>query len=715
MTGSSRRVFFSILVLLGFTSIGCCVRVSKTSDIEDLKARLAKAEQRADTIESSIKVNERVAALEARIAELSRAGAQPPASGQQSAAVAVALPAVPAQGSAAATPIAEHPERRGGEYRQGIGTDPPSLDPAHISDTTSDRVGLCMFEGLVEFNEEDLGLQPCIAKSWETSPDGTVFTFKLRDDVKFHNGKLVTADDFVYSFARLLEPKTASERTWLMEEVLGYKPFAALLAARGQLKFVAEGQFEKVEADKVHDGLLKLRDVKQEELEKCGAPDPKGLAAAAAKALAKMETIEKAVDKGRAELAKVPVEPELLKSLENLKLWDFISKGLVAPDKTTLRITLGRPFAPFLTILAMRNAAVVPKEEAEKWGDQFSQHPVGTGPFKFVKWDHAVAVELEAFDDYFLGRPFVDKMKFRVLPDDVARLNEFEIGNIESMNEIPDEKYEAIKANPNFPGVIDEMETLSTYYIGFNVTKKPFDNPLIRQAFNCATRKDTILNVIRRGRGSLANGVLPPGMVGYNKELKGYNYDKQRALDLLKQAGYPDPSKLGEIEFWYNATSANDPNAKLAEVIQQNLREIGVTTKLQSTDWATYIKKVDRGELGLFRMAWVADYPDADNFLYILFHSSMKGEGGNYAFYSNPKVDALLEKGRRTVDPKARVPLYQEAEKIIVEEAPWVFLYHAKQAFLHKNYVKGVKLTAMGPDAIRMRTVWLDKSMMKTK
>ncbi|MBI4870371.1 MAG: ABC transporter substrate-binding protein, partial [Candidatus Riflebacteria bacterium] len=289
---------------------------------------------------------------------------------------------------------------------------------------------------------------------------------------------------------------------------------------------------------------------------------------------------------------------------------------------------------------------------------------------------------------------------------------EFEIGNLDSITEIPDTKYEPIRATPNYPGIIQEMPTLYIASMGFNCTRKPFDDKRVRQAFNHAIRRDVILNVIRRGRGILARGILPPGLPAYDPTLPGYDYNPARARELLKEAGYDDPAKLGPIEYWYNATGPNDPNSKLAEVIQQNLRELGVEVKLQSTEWGTYLKKMERGELAFLKTGWVADYPDPDNFLYVLFHTSMRGAAGNHSYYTNPEVDALLERGRTSMDPKVRLEVYRKTERLIVADAPWLPLYHPKQVYMHQRYVKDAKLSAMGPDAMRLRHVWLDRSQM---
>jgi ABC-type transport system substrate-binding protein len=706
-----------ILAVFLAAGLGGCCRITRTSELDDTKARVAKLEQRLDEVEKNLQLGARLSTMEAQLAQLTAvrtaapvaAEAAPQAVGAQPSPQAAVIPAVPpSAGARSASTAREHPERYGGVYRMSIAVEPPNIDPAHISDTTSHRVASHIFEGLVEFSEDDLSVQPLLARTWTVSPDGMVFTFELRDDVKFHNGRLCTAEDFVYSFARLLEPKTASERTWLMEEVLGYRPFAALLAARGQLKYVADGQFDRVEAARVEEARAKLACVKLDLLEKAGVSEAPALVKAAEAAAAKLAEIATALGGDKSTLTRVAVPAEMLAPFQDLELSRFISRGLTAPGKFQLRIELGRPFAPFLAVLAMPNAAAIPKEVAEEFGDRFGQHAVGTGPFKLMKWEKQVSLELAAFEDYFGGRPYLDGIRFRILPDDMARLNEFEIGNLDAITEIPDTKYDTIKADPNFPGVIKEVSTLYIASLGFNCTRQPFDNRLVRQAFNHAVRRDIILNVIRHGRGVLAKGILPPGLKAYDPALTGYDYDPKKALELLKQAGYDDPKKLGVIEYWFNATGPNDPNAKLAEVIQQNLLELGVEVKLQSTEWGTYLKKMDRGELSLFKAGWVADYPDPDNFLFVLFHTSMKGGAGNHAYYSNPEVDALLDQGRTTADPAARILLYRKAERQIMTDAPWLPLYHPKQVYMHKQHVKDAKLSAMGPDAMRLRKVWLD-------
>lgn len=711
-----RRTLLLASLALSLTFLTSCVRIERQSVVGALEERVDTLERRTDSLERQLAQERRMRRIEEQIGHLAQQiQARPPVaapSAQEGSPVA----SVPASAPAEAMTVPglagpEHPERYGGYSRQPLATDPPSVDPAHITDTTSHRVGGQIVEGLVEF-DDDLNVVPCIAQSWEVSPDSQKYVFHLKKGVLFHNGRECTAEDFVYSFARLLDPKEASERGWLVADVLGYREFEILQKASGLLRQVQAGQTEKLSADRVNEAVKSLGEITAEKLAEIGHPRIEAVLAHAGAMASALGEVQQAYE-GGGDPAGVAVAAGLIDAQRSFPVREFLTAGLRAPDPYTFEIRLSRPFAPFLTVLAMPNVAVVPREEVEKWGERFRDHVVGTGPFRLVSWEHGVSIELEAFDDYFRGRPYLDGIKYRVLPEQAAHVTEFKIGNFDSINTLDDEKYVEIKNDPDFPGELQEKVTLSTYYIGMHCEMPPFDNKLVRQAFLHAVNKDIILNVVRKGRGVSARGVLPPDMPGYNPDLPDYEYNPEKAKELLRQAGYADPADLGEIPLWFNATSPSDPNAKLAEVIQENLRGIGVNLKLQTTDWGTYLKKLDRGELPLFRLAWIADYPDPDNFLYVLFHSSMKGPPGNHAHYSNARVDELLDRARRISDQDERTRLYQEAEKLIVEDAPWIFLYHAKQTFLHKPYLKDAHLTGLGPDAIHFRPAWLDQSLMR--
>jgi peptide/nickel transport system substrate-binding protein/oligopeptide transport system substrate-binding protein len=510
--------------------------------------------------------------------------------------------------------------RRGGTYHYTLGpSDPPSLDPVHITDTVSHAVASELFDGLVAF-DHTLQIRPAIARRWVISENGRTYTFRLRHDVKFHNGREVTAEDFRFSFEHLLDPGTRSERTWILEKLQGARAFMAGEAPRVQ--------------------------------------------------------------------------------------------GIAVRGSHTLELTLERPFAPFLALLAYPAASVVPREAVERWGRQFSSHPTGTGPFRFREWRHDDRVVLEANRDYFQGAPYLDQIVFRVIPDAMTRFQEFKAGQLEH-TDVPTGLFRAIREDPSLRSRLVSRSSLGINAVQFNLERFPFrGNPKLRQAFNYAIDKTAVAQVILEGRVLPARSILPPGILGHDSTLGGYAYDKTRARRLLAEAGYEEGRGLPPLRLYYNTGLVN---RKIAEFIQGALRDIGVGIELRELDWPAYLNLLDRGDAELFRLGWLADYPDPENFLTVLFHTRNVGSKGNLSRYANPRVDALLDQADASLDPDERVRLYREAERIILADAPWIFLHYYSTDVLIQPWVKGLEEQISGMDSaptlgmVRMRSVWLDK------
>lgn len=226
---------------------------------------------------------------------------------------------------------------------------------------------------------------------------------------------------------------------------------------------------------------------------------------------------------------------------------------------------------------------------------------------------------------------------------------------------------------------------------------------LLRQAINYAIDREALIELVKNGRATPAKGVLPPGMFGYNPDLKGYTYDPEKAKELLKEAGYPDGIKL---TLQYNTS---DGHKRIAEALQQQLKAVGIDMELKNVDWGAHLDSVENNQVPFFRMGWVVDYPDPDNFLYVLLCSDNIGPKGNYTRFSNPKFDELVKAARVETDPEKRLKLYQEAEQIVVEEAPWVFIYHYTTHQVLQNYVKGYKLPSFGAYSAKYTDVWMEK------
>jgi peptide/nickel transport system substrate-binding protein/oligopeptide transport system substrate-binding protein len=521
-------------------------------------------------------------------------------------------------------PADEKADKYGGIFRMAIMSNPPDLDPVHATDTSSSRVIYQLFESLVDIDPEG-EVVPNLAESWTISPDGKTYTFKLRKGVKFHatteggtptanGGREVTAEDWVWTFNYITNPKTNSERAYFLDMIKGYKDFQ-------------EGKTDHL-------------------------------------------------------------------------------AGVRAVDNYTLEIELEYPFAPFISVLGYNTFVALPKEDVEKWGEEFNFHPVGTGPFKFEEWVQDDRIVLSRNENYWRTDeegnqlPYLDSIEFKVINDHTMAWTEFTLGNFESIEEVDDPYYAEAKEKYNFL----ERPQMGTYYYGMNVTLEPFkDNKKLRQALNYAIDRQGLIDLVKNGRATPAKGVLPPGMFGYNPDLEGYSYNPEKAKQLLAEAGYPNGIKL---TLQYNTS---DGHKRIAEALQQQLKQVGIDMEIKNVDWGAHLDSVERSEVPFFRMGWVVDYPDPDNFLYVLLHTDNHGPQGNYTRFSNPEFDRLTKEARVETDPEKRRKMYQEAEKIVVEEAPWVFIYHYTTHQVLQPYVKGYVLPSFGAYSAKYYNVWLEK------
>jgi peptide/nickel transport system substrate-binding protein/oligopeptide transport system substrate-binding protein len=381
--------------------------------------------------------------------------------------------------------------------------------------------------------------------------------------------------------------------------------------------------------------------------------------------------------------------------------------GLKVVDRYTLQIVLEEPLASSLVVLALAHAAVVPREEVEKRGDQFGRAPVGTGPFTFARWEPNHEVVLAANDHYYEGRPFLDTVVFKIGSSFEETFAEFLQGNLEETI-IPSGKTEEVRADPKYRRYQRvRISTLSLLYIGFNTQRKPFDDRLVRQAFNYAVDKEAIVREITRMGNLPATGALPPGMLGYDPDLQGYSYHPEKAKRLLAEAGYPDGTSFPVVQLW-SVSEADSTKAELA-AYQRYLAELGVQVEIHfAPDWPSYQKMLEQGQLPMFRLSWYADIPDSDNFLFPLLHSTSRI---NRTFYRNPLMDQLLEQARREVDENRRIALYREVERLVMEDAPWITQHYYVNNYLYQPYVQGVEINWLGPRATPMKKIWLKKSL----
>jgi len=442
------------------------------------------------------------------------------------------------------------------------------------------------------------------------SPDGLLYTFTLRRDARFHNGRSVTANDFVYSFTRILAPEEDSS---------------------------ARSFFERIEgADAYRRGVARS------------------------------------------------------------------VSGLSAPDPYTLQIVLKEPFSPFLSILAMKSSKVVPREDVERLGKDFGQYPVGTGPFRFESWNGNQIV-LTANPNYFEGPPCLDRVVYTIYPgaQNEKIAEDFRVGALEE-TPVYGATLEELSATAKYKLV--RKPSLSLLFYGMNCSSGPMRDPMVRQAINFAINKQRVTHEVYKDGFVLAKTILPPGMPGYAPENAAYEYNPQKAKALLVKAGYGAPQKKLTVTL-LSASRSNVAQQELA-MVAADLAAVGVELRIQyQTDWPTFEASLSREPLQMYRYAWFADIPDADNFLNILCGSKSRY---NFMRYSNPAVDRHLSQALAETDMLKRVKLYREAERIILSDAPMVPLMYLTFESAFQPYVKGLEISSLGQPYIPLKKIWLD-------
>ncbi|HYK74299.1 MAG TPA: ABC transporter substrate-binding protein [Pseudoneobacillus sp.] len=351
-----------------------------------------------------------------------------------------------------------------------------------------------------------------------------------------------------------------------------------------------------------------------------------------------------------------------------------VIKEVTAVDEHTVKFVLKRPQAPFLKNLAMSPFGIASPAAIEKYGDEFRANPVGTGPFKFVEWKANDTITIEKNPDYWQkGLPKLSKVIFRVIPENAARLNALVNGEIDVMDGLNNSDEAAVLANANLQ--VLERPSMNVSYIGLNNTKKPFDNKLVRQAINHAINKQAIIDAFYGGKADAAVNPMPPSIEGYNDAVEPYEYNVDKAKELLAEAGYADGF---EIDFYAPPIPRGylPEGMKVAEVVQADLAKIGVKANIKTIDWSTYVQKAAAGEFTAFMMGWTGDNGDPDNFLYTLLDKDAIGSNNN-AYYSSDELHEILIKAQTITDQAERNELYKQAQVIIHEDAPWVPLTHS--------------------------------------
>ena len=380
--------------------------------------------------------------------------------------------------------------------------------------------------------------------------------------------------------------------------------------------------------------------------------------------------------------------------------------GLVALGRHTVEVTLDEALAPFVAILAVGHAKIVPRDLVEAQGEAFGAQPVGSGPFRFLRWERGKEIVLTANVEHFEGAPKLARLVFRIFPGDQrdAMHEEFLRGGLEDAPLPSHADRRVLGAGDGHIYVKRPMSSVRFY--GFNTRMKPLSDRRVRQAFLHAIDREAIVQNVYLGQYIVARGILPPGTLGFNPKLAGYAYDPQKARDLLARAGYPGGRGLPTFAIW-SSVKRNDVVLE-HEQIKKSLAAVGITAEVHyHTNWAAFSKMVDDGKLPIFLWAWYADVPDPDNFLTKLFHSK---SSRNFFGYANPAVDDLLVSARTSGDAQRRVELYRRAEQMILDDAPVLPVFHHTYERLFQPYVRSIEVNGLGDPYIPFRKIWLDRA-----
>jgi len=357
-------------------------------------------------------------------------------------------------------------------------------------------------------------------------------------------------------------------------------------------------------------------------------------------------------------------------------------------DEHAVQINLNSVFAPFVAHLSHSFIAIHSPASIEALGaGEPIEAPVGTGSFKFVSWDRGDNIVMEKNEDYWGGAPRLDTVTFRFVPEGSSRVIMLETGEVHAIMAVPPTEISRLRAAGGI-NVVQE-NSVRVIYVGFNLQSDLFEDVRVRQALNYAVDKDAINETIFGGAFLPSTAAIVPAVFGY-KEVGPYEYNPEKAMELLAEAGYDDGF---EMEL-YHPTGRYPQDATVIEAVQAMLADVGITANLTTFDWSTYLAKVivppEEAEHDAYMIGWGTTTLDADYGLYALLHSAEWGPKMNLSYYANDEVDALLAEARVTPDRGIREGLYHQALEIIWEEAPWLFLYNEGQFNAELSNVKGL-------------------------
>jgi peptide/nickel transport system substrate-binding protein/oligopeptide transport system substrate-binding protein len=355
--------------------------------------------------------------------------------------------------------------------------------------------------------------------------------------------------------------------------------------------------------------------------------------------------------------------------------------GLEAPNDSTVVITLAEPLAIFPKLLAMPVASIVP----DRVGPDFSEKPIGTGPWKLVEWKHDDYLKFAKNPTYFGGAPSIDTLIARIIPEPSTAVAEFESGTVDILY-VPEDQTKSWESTDEKKARLVSAPALRLWYMGVNTTRGPLKDVRVRQAIAQAIDVPTLLAQLLAGRGTVAAGVIPPSLDGADAARRPYPYDTAAARTLLSAAGYPNGV---DLELWSSQTA---PWPRLAQTLQAYLGAVGIRIKLVQRDASSMRAAARAGQTDLVVKDWYADYPDAENFLYPLLHSANRGAGGNVSFFADSAYDRLVDVSRREADASKRAGLYRSADSLAYSKVGMVPLFFYNEVYAVQPWVVGFEV-----------------------
>jgi len=471
------------------------------------------------------------------------------------------------------------------------GTDAKTLDCGYAYHEGEIDLMYHLYDGLVKFKDDNsLDIEPALATDWSVSEDGLVWTFNLRDDVKFHDGTDFNAQAVEFSFMRILDEN---------------HPFYGL------------------------------------------------------------------GDQG-------------------LAYMDWLLSGAIsevrAVDENTVEIELNEVFGPFLMYMGIYSQFIVSPTAVETYGENYFQNPVGTGPFKFVDWKRDEYVEMVVNEEYWGEVPAIERIIWKVVPDESTRLMELQSGNVHAIKSISPAQLDTIMASDNLK--LLQVAGSNLFYAAINHQAEPFDNLNVRQAFMHAINFDALVDSVYEGLGTRAVNPMPPTILGYNNDIQPYAYDPARAQELLAEAGYPNGFDMDLHVFAESRAYVGRP-VDAAEIFKSDLAAVGINANIIVNEWGTHRSTLREFGHQVGFIGWF-DVPHPNNFLNLLVLRAVDNQ------YENPELEALSDMALATIDPAEQEQYYKEMQEIIHRDVVLVPIAHSDYTAVVLEGVEGFRLDSLG-------------------